>query len=179
MRRIRVCIVPTILLFVSQIAFASSITIVDQKIVPTKEKPVVNKVKEKEKKRVSQIVQKTKVSTHPAKKADVKKVIKKSIHHAKKPKLIRFVEKSGSLRASVESYMKKFHYHLIWNVVDPNTGLKSDFMIIDSAVIKDASSVDILRQLTKPFPVQVSVWEGNHVVCVTNNNSCAWSANNA
>ena len=72
---------------------------------------------------------------------------------AKKPKALVFLVKKGSLLANIQAFSHKYHYRLIWDVVNPQTELKADFHVLNGYFVKAPSDTGLLRKITNTFPV--------------------------
>ena len=83
-----------------------------------------------------------------------------------------FYFKNGSLHHNVQQFSHKFHYQLIWHVLDPQTGQLADYRFVGNENIVAKTPVEILKQATKDYDLQVNVWDGNHVICVSSDGNC-------
>ncbi|MGD9152888.1 MAG: hypothetical protein PVG30_04425 [Gammaproteobacteria bacterium] len=104
----------------------------------------------------------------PVKKA---KSVHKTIIKPKPVKIKRvpfFVMTSGLLLPNLRMFARKFNYHLVWKVIDVNTGEQMDYRWIGTHKVVGATSLDILQKILKPYPVVVNVWKTNRVVEIAN-----------
>ncbi|MGD9107743.1 MAG: hypothetical protein PVI75_01050 [Gammaproteobacteria bacterium] len=79
-----------------------------------------------------------------------------------------FIMTSGFLLPNLRMFARKFNYHLVWKVIDVNTGEQMDYRWIGTHKVVGATSLDILQKILKPYPVVVNVWKTNRVVEVAN-----------
>src|SRR3990167_9976399 len=78
-----------------------------------------------------------------------------------------FYFQAGSLHKNIKALSEKFHYSLLWHVVDDETGQLADFDYVGDETVSAKTVPEILDKAIKPYNVQVKVWTGNHVICVT------------
>ena len=92
--------------------------------------------------------------------------------HAPKVKAEKYYFKvySGSLKRNITRFSQRFHYKLIWNV--KLIQMQIDFSWVGNKTFVAPTSQQLLQQIMEAYPVQVMVWQGNRVICVTSNNSC-------
>ena len=83
-----------------------------------------------------------------------------------------FYFQAGSLHKNIKALSEKFHYSLLWHVVDDETGQLADFDYVGDETVSAKTVPEILDKAMKPYNVQVKVWTGNHVICVTSDGSC-------
>jgi hypothetical protein len=103
-------------------------------------------------------------------KAKISVKAKKLLRHKvtlAKPKLY-FTAKSGFLWPNLREFARQFHYRLIWNVRDYNTGEYLDYHWPGVQRIVGATSLDILKKMLKPYPITVNVWKTNKVIKISN-----------
>src|SRR3990167_7992792 len=78
-----------------------------------------------------------------------------------------FYFQEGSLHKNIKALSEKFHYSLLWHVVDDETCQLADFDYVGDEIVSAKTVPEILDKAMKPYNVQLKVWTGNHVICVT------------
>lgn len=104
-------------------------------------------------------------------KAKIHKVCKTRKIRKSHQQRVSFVARNGFLLANVKRFARQFHYRLIWNVKDPNSGEHLDYRWLGTQKFSGDTAMDIFHVMIHPYPVIVNVWKTNRVIEISNESS--------